>query len=117
MVEQGVRVGCFAVHRDRRAVRLSATSCDWPWQPVAFRHSEAGFRNHSMNSCPIGFPRCRLIRSTASRCMKRTDSGLVLYSVGPDGIDDGGAPMDWVKKTGDIVFHVRQKPLVSSGKK
>ena len=48
---------------------------------------------------------------------KRTDSGLVLDSVGPDGIDDGGAPMDWVKKTGDIVFHVRQKPLVSSGKK
>ena len=49
--------------------------------------------------------------------MKRTKEGLVLYSVGPDGIDYDGAPLGPLKRTRNIIFHVRQKPLVSSGKK
>jgi hypothetical protein len=35
--------------------------------------------------------------------LKRTDRDLVVYSIGPDMIDNGGAPMD-KEKTGDITF-------------
>jgi hypothetical protein len=38
--------------------------------------------------------------------MKRTDKGLVIYSVGPDLTDDGGKPMDEQNQTGDITFTV-----------
>ena len=37
---------------------------------------------------------------------KRTDHGIVIYSVGPDMVDDGGAPFDPTKQTGDITFEV-----------
>ncbi|MEX0714734.1 MAG: hypothetical protein WD278_20530 [Pirellulales bacterium] len=32
--------------------------------------------------------------------------GLIIYSIGPDGRDDGGAAFDAQKKTGDIPFHL-----------
>jgi hypothetical protein len=38
--------------------------------------------------------------------MKRSNRGLIVYSVGPDQIDDGGAPFDQYKLTGDIAFEV-----------
>jgi hypothetical protein len=38
--------------------------------------------------------------------MKRDGNDLVLYSVGADCCDDGGAPWDDAKKQGDIVFRV-----------
>jgi hypothetical protein len=37
---------------------------------------------------------------------KRSGQGAVVYSVGPDMIDNGGAPFDSKKKTGDITFTV-----------
>jgi hypothetical protein len=37
---------------------------------------------------------------------KRTDKELVIYSIGPDGKDDGGTPFDDRTRTGDIVFRV-----------
>lgn len=40
--------------------------------------------------------------------MKKTDGGMVLYSIGPDGIDGGGAVFDSEKKTGDVTFTVRK---------
>jgi uncharacterized iron-regulated membrane protein len=36
--------------------------------------------------------------------MIQADGGLVLYSVGPDGQDDGGREFDQQAKTGDITF-------------
>jgi hypothetical protein len=36
--------------------------------------------------------------------LKRTDHGLIVYSVGPDLIDDNGAPLDKQNKTGDVSF-------------
>jgi hypothetical protein len=38
--------------------------------------------------------------------LKRTEHGLIVYSIGPDMTDDGGAPYDQEKKTGDITFTV-----------
>jgi hypothetical protein len=38
--------------------------------------------------------------------MKRTEHGAVVYSIGPDMIDNGGAPLDGLKKTRDIIFTV-----------
>jgi hypothetical protein len=38
--------------------------------------------------------------------MKRTARGLVLYSIGPDLTDNGGAPFDPNTRTGDITFSV-----------
>lgn len=40
--------------------------------------------------------------------VKRTDQELVLYSVGPDGADDDGAPFDGQKRTGDLTFRLAQ---------
>ncbi len=42
--------------------------------------------------------------------MKKTEGKLVVYSIGPDAIDNGGAPFDRQKKTGDIPFTVRGWP-------
>jgi len=36
--------------------------------------------------------------------MTAADGGLVLYSVGPDGVDDGGREFDRKNRTGDITF-------------
>ena len=36
--------------------------------------------------------------------LKQTDHGLIVYSIGPDMIDNGGAPFDYEKQTGDITF-------------
>ncbi len=36
--------------------------------------------------------------------LKQTDHGLIVYSIGPDMIDNGGAPFDYEKQTGDIMF-------------
>ena len=41
--------------------------------------------------------------------MKKTDRGLVLYSIGPDMTDNGGVQFDPATKTGDIAFLVRGK--------
>ena len=41
--------------------------------------------------------------------MKKTDHGLVLYSIGPDMTDNGGAMLDPTTKAGDITFMVRGK--------
>ena len=38
--------------------------------------------------------------------LKRTEHGLIVYSIGPDMIDNGGAPFDPRSKTGDITFTV-----------
>ena len=42
--------------------------------------------------------------------MKKTARGLVLYSIGPDMTDNGGAPFDPATRTGDITFTVVEKP-------
>ena len=39
--------------------------------------------------------------------LKRTDGGLVLYSLGRDRKDDGGRPEDDKKESGDLVFRLR----------
>jgi hypothetical protein len=39
--------------------------------------------------------------------LKRDGKDLLLYSVGPDGKDDGGAPWDEARKDGDLVFRLR----------
>jgi hypothetical protein len=39
--------------------------------------------------------------------LKRTDGGLVLYSIGRDRRDDGGRPMDEEKWEGDLVFRLK----------
>jgi hypothetical protein len=46
--------------------------------------------------------------------MKRTARGIVVYSIGPDGIDDGGKPLDEAEKTGDITFELpdRKQPAI-----
>ena len=41
--------------------------------------------------------------------MKKTDRGLVLYSIGPDMTDNGGAKFEPATKTGDITFTVKEK--------
>ena len=40
--------------------------------------------------------------------MKKTDGGAVLYSIGPDMTDDGGAVFDPLTKKGDITFTIKQ---------
>ena len=40
--------------------------------------------------------------------MKKTDGGVVLYSIGPDMTDDGGAVFDPLTKKGDITFTIKQ---------
>jgi hypothetical protein len=40
--------------------------------------------------------------------IKRTDQELVLYSIGPDGADDDGAPFDAKERTGDLTFRLTQ---------
>jgi hypothetical protein len=41
--------------------------------------------------------------------LKRDGKDLVLYSVGPDGTDDGGAPWDEASRRGDLVFRLRDR--------
>jgi hypothetical protein len=41
--------------------------------------------------------------------MKKAEGKLVVYSIGPDAIDNGGAPFDREKKTGDIPFTIRRQ--------
>jgi hypothetical protein len=38
--------------------------------------------------------------------LKETEHGLIVYSIGPDMTDNGGAPFDQKTKTGDITFTV-----------
>jgi hypothetical protein len=38
---------------------------------------------------------------------KRDGSDVVLYSIGPDDVDDGGIPWDEMGKKGDLVFRIR----------
>ncbi|HEY4760029.1 MAG TPA: hypothetical protein VIH42_05555 [Thermoguttaceae bacterium] len=40
--------------------------------------------------------------------LKQTADKLVIYSVGPDGIDDGGAPYDKQSHKGDVTFELPQ---------
>ena len=49
--------------------------------------------------------------------MKKTDRGLVLYTLFPYGIDYGALPTDPMKWIGNTAFQVRQKPAMSSGRK
>ena len=35
---------------------------------------------------------------------------LIVYSIGPDMIDDGGTPFDRDKKTGDVTFKLVEEP-------
>lgn len=46
--------------------------------------------------------------------MKRTVRGIVIYSIGSDGTDDGGQPLDETEKTGDITFELpdRKQPAI-----
>ena len=37
---------------------------------------------------------------------KQTDDGLILYSIGPDRVDNGGEPIDVQPFTGDIIFRL-----------
>ena len=47
--------------------------------------------------------------------MKKTERGLVLYSLGPDMADNGGAKFDSATKAGDLTFAVEGKgPLTPS---
>ena len=39
--------------------------------------------------------------------VSRDGNDLVLYSVGPNGTDDGGAPWNELEKRGDFVFRLR----------
>ncbi len=41
--------------------------------------------------------------------MKKAEGKLVVYSIGPDAIDNGGAPFDRQTRTGDIPFTIRQQ--------
>jgi len=42
--------------------------------------------------------------------MKQTEHGLVICSIGPDLVDNGGAPFDQTgKQTGDIVFELSDR--------
>jgi hypothetical protein len=47
--------------------------------------------------------------------MKKTARGLVLYSIGPDMTDNGGAPFDPATRTGDITFTVVEKAAQTRG--
>lgn len=40
--------------------------------------------------------------------LEKFHRGVMIYSVGPDGVDDQGAPWDWTKESGDIVWFLRQ---------
>jgi hypothetical protein len=41
--------------------------------------------------------------------LKRTAHGMVVYSVGPDLVDNGGTPIDWKTQKGDIVFELADR--------
>ncbi len=41
--------------------------------------------------------------------LKQTESELVIYSIGPDGIDDGGKRIDPQTQKGDITFELPNK--------
>jgi hypothetical protein len=41
---------------------------------------------------------------------KHTDRGAVVYSIGPDAVDDGGIPLDEKTDKGDILFELPLKP-------
>jgi hypothetical protein len=41
--------------------------------------------------------------------LKRTDGKIVIYSIGPDEIDDGGVPYDLQSRKGDITFELPNK--------
>ena len=47
--------------------------------------------------------------------MKRAEHEVILYSVGPDKVDDSGAMYDASERTGDITFAI-SKPFGKSGK-
>ena len=40
--------------------------------------------------------------------MKRTEHGLIVYSIGPDMVDNDGTPLDHDKRTGDVTFEVSE---------
>jgi hypothetical protein len=40
---------------------------------------------------------------------KKTDRGWIIYSIGPDLVDDGGQPWDWDAKKGDLAFDFEDK--------
>jgi hypothetical protein len=48
--------------------------------------------------------------------MAARDGGVVLYSIGPDGRDDGGAPWDNEHRTGDLTFRLGEAVPVAPGK-
>jgi hypothetical protein len=41
---------------------------------------------------------------------------VVIYSIGPDMVDNGGAPFDRDKKTGDICFTLLDQPAAKPGR-
>lgn len=41
--------------------------------------------------------------------LRRTPHGMVIYSVGPDLVDDGGTPIDWKTQKGDIAFELADR--------
>jgi hypothetical protein len=41
--------------------------------------------------------------------MRKTDHRCIIYSVGPDGADDGGAKLDPEKRTGDVTFELSER--------
>ena len=47
--------------------------------------------------------------------LKLDGKDLVLYSVGPDGTDDGGAPWNEATKHGDLVFRLEKVVRVRVG--
>ena len=42
--------------------------------------------------------------------LTRADGKLVIYSIGPDGVDDAGTPYDQTSRKGDIIFELPVKP-------
>ena len=49
--------------------------------------------------------------------MKKAAGKLIVYSIGPDAIDNGGAPFDRQKRTGDIPFTIRQWAAPAAGRR
>jgi hypothetical protein len=41
--------------------------------------------------------------------LKQTEKEMIIYSIGPDGIDDGGTPLDQETRKGDITFELPNK--------
>jgi hypothetical protein len=40
----------------------------------------------------------------------KSETGFLLYSLGPDRVDDGGAPHSRIRTTGDIIFRYQREP-------